>query len=33
MGDECSPVGWSLSPIEAPRNHNIISETIGLESG
>ena len=22
--DECKPVGWILSPIEAPRNHNIV---------
>lgn len=29
--DECSTVGWILSPIEAPRNHNITPTTIDKE--
>ena len=29
--DECKPVGWILSPIEAPRNHNIAPTTIDKE--
>ena len=29
--DECSTVGWILSPIEAPRNHNIAPTTIDKE--
>ena len=29
--DECNPVGWILSPIEAPRNHNIVPIIIDKE--
>lgn len=29
--DECKPVGWILSPIEAPRNHNITPTAIDKE--
>ena len=29
--DECKPVGWILSPIEAPRNHNTAPITIDKE--
>ena len=29
--DECSTVGWILSPIEAPRNHNIVPIIIDKE--
>ena len=26
--DECKPVGWILSPIEAPRNHKLVDDIV-----